>query len=115
MTLCQMTWQDWQHWTQLMTNRRLIIQRNTSYPIVDTPRTLYMVRLAWLINKPLVANALKDLFFLGATPQTMISETVLIDPLTANSLDAAQVLNDLEPDQALEDLPDTEAIEVLIP
>jgi hypothetical protein len=98
-----------------MTNRTLIIQRNTSHPINDTPRTLYMVRLAWLLNKPLVANALKDLFSMKESPQTMISETILIDPLTANSLDAAQVLNDLEPAQALEDLPETEAIEALIP
>ena len=97
-----------------MTNRRLIIQRNSGQTIVDTPRTLFLVRLAWLLNKPLVVNALKDPFMFGDKDRTMIVDP-LPDTVAIASITDDIVINDIDPYQSIETLPDSQTIEVLNP
>ena len=83
-----------------MTNRKLIIQKNNSYPISDTPKTLFLVRLAWLLNKKIIINKLPEQFKIGETPE-MLLESVLPDDLSIELI---------KPDLSLSEIPESIAI-----
>lgn len=58
----------------------MVIVPNTANPIVDTNRTMVLVRLAWLLGKQFSINPLPDQLKFTESPQ-MLTETPLPDPL----------------------------------
>lgn len=93
-----------------MANRKLIIQRNTSYPVVDTPKTLFLVRLAWLLGKPIAINQIPDQITIGDSPD-MIIETLITDQIALISMPSDISLSNISDAMSLEVLPDQLAIE----
>jgi hypothetical protein len=88
-----------------MANRRLVIQRNTSHPIVDTPKTLFLVNLAWLLNKPITINQIPEQLAIGETPN-MITETLLPDTMALEPLQSDLVLSELGEQLIIDEAPE---------